>query len=108
MSSYRFLQLDVFTKRAFTGNQLAVFPDAVGLETHLMQQIAREMNFSETTFVFPPETKDTHAPVRIFTPRTPNQLRSLPAGRLRWTSIAVPRWTSKIGGAADKAANLMR
>jgi trans-2,3-dihydro-3-hydroxyanthranilate isomerase len=69
MSSYRFLQLDVFTKRAFTGNQLAVFPDAVGLDTHVMQQIAREMNFSETAFVFPPETQDTHTRVRIFTPR---------------------------------------
>jgi len=58
-----------FTNRPLQGNQLAVFPDAANLEPVLMQSIALEMAFSETTFVLPPETSDTHARVRIFTPR---------------------------------------
>ena len=43
---------DVFTTRQFGGNQLAVFPNARGLSDKAMQSIARELNFSETTFVF--------------------------------------------------------
>src|SRR6516164_2923161 len=53
MKSYRYLQLDVFTEHLFGGNQLAVFLDARGLATSTMQAIAREMNFSETTFALP-------------------------------------------------------
>ncbi len=68
MRSYRYLQLDVFTDRAFGGNQLAVFVDGRGLTADLMQTIAKEMNFSETTFVLPPEKPDTDARMRIFTP----------------------------------------
>lgn len=68
MSRYRYLHLDVFTDRPFTGNQLAVFPEAAGLDTATMQRIATEMAFSETAFVFPPETSATDARVRIFTP----------------------------------------
>ena len=68
MRSYRFLQLDVFTDRLFGGNQLAVFPDGRGLSTDTMQAIAREMNFSETTFVLPPEQPGTDFRMRIFTP----------------------------------------
>src|SRR5438067_13350372 len=68
MRSYRFLQLDVFTDRLFGGNQLAVFPDARGLAAETMQAIAKEMNFSETTFVLPPDTRGTDARLRIFTP----------------------------------------
>src|SRR5262249_17451311 len=48
--------------------QLAVFLDGRGVETKLMQRIAREMNLSESTFVLPAETDDTLARVRIFTP----------------------------------------
>ena len=54
MTNYRFLQLDVFTDRAFGGNPLAVFPEGEGLSTEVMQQIAREMNLSETVFVLKP------------------------------------------------------
>jgi trans-2,3-dihydro-3-hydroxyanthranilate isomerase len=54
MSSYRFIQLDVFTDNAFTGNPLAVFPEAEGITDERMLQIAREMNLSETVFVLPP------------------------------------------------------
>lgn len=66
--SYRFVQVDVFTDRVFGGNPLAVFLDARGLDDALMQQIAREMNLSETVFLFPPSRPDYAAALRIFTP----------------------------------------
>jgi trans-2,3-dihydro-3-hydroxyanthranilate isomerase len=66
--SYRFVQVDVFTDRVFGGNPLAVFLDARGLDDALMQQIAREMNLSETVFLFPPSRPDCAAALRIFTP----------------------------------------
>jgi len=65
------LHYDVFTDRAFAGNQLAVYLDGRGLSTDAMQAIAKEMNFSETTFVLPPEAKDSgnvDVRMRIFTP----------------------------------------
>jgi trans-2,3-dihydro-3-hydroxyanthranilate isomerase len=68
MRSYRFLQFDVFTERLFGGNQLAVFPDARGLSAETMQAVAKEMNFSETTFVLPAEQPGTDFRLRIFTP----------------------------------------
>ena len=68
MTAFRFLHLDVFTGEVFGGNQLAVFPDARELSSRLMQAIAREMAFSETTFVLPPETTSTDVRMRIFTP----------------------------------------
>ena len=64
---YRYYICDVFTDTRFGGNQLAVLPHAVGLSTQQMQQIAREFNFSETTFVFPSNAGHTRH-VRIFTP----------------------------------------
>jgi trans-2,3-dihydro-3-hydroxyanthranilate isomerase len=64
---YRYYTCDVFTDTRFGGNQLAVLPQAVGLSTQQMQQIAREFNFSETTFVFPSKAGHTRH-VRIFTP----------------------------------------
>jgi trans-2,3-dihydro-3-hydroxyanthranilate isomerase len=51
--TYEFVQLDVFTQRPLEGNPLAVFPDAPGLSDAEMQAVAREMNLSETTFIFP-------------------------------------------------------
>ena len=68
MPSYPFIQLDVFTDQLFTGNPLAVFPDAKGLSDEQMQQIAREMNLSETVFVLPPEDESALRRLRIFTP----------------------------------------
>jgi trans-2,3-dihydro-3-hydroxyanthranilate isomerase len=68
LRSYRYIHLDVFTDRVFGGNQLAVFLDGRGLSTATMQSIAKEMNFSETTFVLPAERPDTDMRVRIFTP----------------------------------------
>ena len=64
---YRYYICDVFTETRFGGNQLAVLPEAVGLSTEQMQKIAREFNFSETTFVFPAKAGHTRH-VRIFTP----------------------------------------
>jgi len=63
----RYYTCDVFTDTRFGGNQLAVLPEAEGLSTAQMQQIAREFNYSETTFVLPPEAGHTRR-VRIFTP----------------------------------------
>lgn len=65
---YKFYQVDVFTRDPFGGNPLAVFPDAAGLSDSSMLQIAREMNLSETTFVFPAEWSGVDFEVRIFTP----------------------------------------
>src|SRR6476646_70667 len=68
--SYEFVQLDVFTQTALAGNPLAIFPDARELTDAEMQALAREMNLSETTFVFPrdaaTEARDGKK-VRIFT-----------------------------------------
>jgi trans-2,3-dihydro-3-hydroxyanthranilate isomerase len=66
--SYRYLHYDVFTDHLFGGNQLAVILDGRGLSPETMQAIAVEMNFSETTFVLPPETPGTDVRMRIFTP----------------------------------------
>ncbi len=60
--------LDVFTNKPFRGNQLAVFPAPRGLTKNRMQNIAREINFSETTFILPAKDKEADAQVRIFTP----------------------------------------
>lgn len=65
---YRFFTADVFTERAFGGNQLAVLPEAPGLDDGQMQQVAREFNFPETVFVFPPEDERHTRKLRIFTP----------------------------------------
>jgi trans-2,3-dihydro-3-hydroxyanthranilate isomerase len=65
--SKQFVIADVFTDERFGGNQLAVFTDASGLDSATMQNIAREMNYSETTFLLPPE-RDGDYRVRIFTP----------------------------------------
>jgi trans-2,3-dihydro-3-hydroxyanthranilate isomerase len=65
---FSFLQYDVFTSEPLLGNQLAVFLDARGLDTERMQRIAREMNFSESTFILPAEREDTDVRMRIFTP----------------------------------------
>jgi len=81
MRTYRYLHYDVFTDVPFEGNQLAVFPEPAGLSTEEMQTITREMNFSECTFIFPPDppqvtagspgpagTKPMDVCMRIFTP----------------------------------------
>lgn len=66
--SLKFYQADVFTREPFGGNPVAVFPDAKGLSDDQLQQIAREMNLSETVFVFPPTDPAAVVRLRIFTP----------------------------------------
>jgi len=68
--SLSFLHYDVFTHEPLTGNQLAVFLDGRGLSSERMQALAREMNFSESTFILPAETPGTDVRMRIFTPAT--------------------------------------
>jgi len=67
---FRYFVYDVFTDTAFGGNQLAVFPDARDIPEERLQPIAAEFNFSEVTFVFPPQDPAHTARVRIFTPTT--------------------------------------
>jgi trans-2,3-dihydro-3-hydroxyanthranilate isomerase len=66
--SLKFYQADVFTAQPFGGNPVAVFPEAQGLTDDQLQQIAREMNLSETVFVFPPSDPAAVVRLRIFTP----------------------------------------
>ena len=63
-----FYQADVFTTMPFGGNPVAVIPDAQGLSDLELQQIAREMNLSETVYVLPPTDPAAAVKVRIFTP----------------------------------------
>ena len=68
--SIHFLILDVFATEKYTGNQLAVCLNAADLTDIQMQQIAREINFSETTFITHPELVNGGYNTRIFTPMT--------------------------------------
>ena len=67
MPPLRYLLLDVFTSTPFEGNQLAVYPKPGALTAAQMQKVAQEMNFSETTFIYPPESGGD-VRMRIFTP----------------------------------------
>lgn len=80
MPRYRFETVDVFTDRRFGGNPLAVFPEAQGLSSTEMQQLALKLNLSETNFVLPPENPACSA--RAFASST---------GPQRWHSPAIPQ-----------------
>src|SRR5436190_24272354 len=67
MGSYRYVVCDVFTDTPLAGNQVAVFTDARDIPEGQLQPLAREMNYSESTFVYPPEGDGTIR-MRIFTP----------------------------------------
>jgi trans-2,3-dihydro-3-hydroxyanthranilate isomerase len=67
MASLRYVIADVFTDRPLEGNGLAVFTDARELAEERLQPLARELNLSETVFVYPAE-QGGHAKIRIFTP----------------------------------------
>jgi trans-2,3-dihydro-3-hydroxyanthranilate isomerase len=64
---FRYVVCDVFTNEPLAGNQLAVFTDARAIPEEDLQRLAKEMNFSETTFIYPPKA-DGHVFMRIFTP----------------------------------------
>ncbi len=78
-----FILVDVFTSRPFGGNQLAVFTDAAVLSASEMQELAHEMNFSESTFVMPAESSGTRR-VRIFTPRREVPMAGHPTVGTTW------------------------
>jgi trans-2,3-dihydro-3-hydroxyanthranilate isomerase len=67
VATHRYVVCDVFTNTPLEGNQLAVFTDAREIPESQLQRLAKELNFSETTFVYPPEG-DGHIRMRIFTP----------------------------------------
>jgi trans-2,3-dihydro-3-hydroxyanthranilate isomerase len=67
VAAFRYVVCDVFTSEPLSGNQLAVFTDAREIPEAQLQRLAKEMNFSETTFVYPPQA-DGHIHMRIFTP----------------------------------------
>ena len=68
MAAITFHTVDVFAEQRHAGNQLAVFRNAGGFSDEQMQRIAREMNFSETTFILSDDQRDGGYDVRIFTP----------------------------------------
>src|SRR6201993_370523 len=99
MSVLRYVRLDVFTNQPFTGIQLAVFPDAAGIDDQRMQRIANEKALPETTFVFPPEAPETDVRVRIFTPT-----RELPmAGSPTIGTVFALAGAGRLRASADKA-----
>ncbi len=65
---YNYYIADVFTRQIFNGAQIAVFPNAEGLSQQQMQLVARELNLSETVFVFHPDKQNTSRVMRIFSP----------------------------------------
>jgi trans-2,3-dihydro-3-hydroxyanthranilate isomerase len=79
--------VDVFTDKALAGNQLAVVLDGRKLTTTLMQRIARELNFSETTFVLPPDDPAHAARVRIFTPTFEMRFAGHPTIGTAWVLV---------------------
>ena len=98
MSVYRYVRLDVFSNQPFTGIQLAMFPDAAGIDERRMQRIANEMALPETTFVFPPAAPGTAARVRIFTPT-----RELPmAGSPTIGTVFALAGSGRLRASADK------
>lgn len=70
MKKYQFYIVDVFAKNKYEGNQLAVIINAHGLSDREMQQIAKEMNYSETSFILTGEKRNKGYDVRIFTPES--------------------------------------
>lgn len=69
MQTLKYTLVDVFTTQAFGGNPLAVFHDGSGLGSKTMQQIANELNLSETAFICPPAKQQNQVSLRIFTPQ---------------------------------------
>jgi len=83
-SRIAFSLIDVFSSRPFRGNQLAVFHDAGRLKGAQMQTLAREMNFSESTFVIPAPRRPAPVRVRIFTPRREIPMAGHPTVGTAW------------------------
>src|SRR6516165_5493792 len=96
-SQIAFTLVDVFSSRPFRGNQLAVFHDAGRLTAARMQTLAREMNFSESTFVIPGPQRREPVRVRIFTPRREIPMAGHPTIGTAW--VLASRGELRIGEA---------
>ncbi len=97
----RYHTLDVFTDRVFGGNPLAVFPDATGIPERHLGAIARELNLSETVFVYPPRTPHGTRRVRIFTPGGEVPFAGHPTVGTAWLLVATGAVTTpqaEVGG----------
>jgi trans-2,3-dihydro-3-hydroxyanthranilate isomerase len=99
-----YLHYDVFTDEALAGNQLAVFLDARALAGERMQRIAREMNFSESTFILPSETRGTNVRIRIFSPATEMPMAGHPTigstfalAHVGFIPVGAPRFVCELG-----------
>jgi trans-2,3-dihydro-3-hydroxyanthranilate isomerase len=100
----RFVTLDVFTDKRFAGNPLAVVLEPDGLDDAAMQTVAREFNFPETVFVFPPADRANRAALRIFTPARELPFAGHPTvgtavllGRLDGSDAAIFTLEEKVG-----------
>src|SRR5687768_15618435 len=101
MPQLRYHLVDVFTDTPFGGNPLAVYMDGRGLSGEQMQNIAREMNLSETTFILPAEDAANDFRVRIFTPRRELPMAGHPT--IGTTFILGREKMIDVSGAAGKA-----
>ena len=116
MVNCEFLTVDVFTDRRFGGNPLAVFPEADGLVNAVMQALAREFNYAETTFVLPPADPAHTARVRIFTPANEIPFAGHPnvgtafvlAARMEAAGVALPARMLFEEGAGIVPVDLLR
>ena len=90
-----FYIVDVFTEKKYAGNQLAVFFDADDLTTSQMQEITREINFAESTFVTALDIEGKEANVRIFTPASEMKFAGHPVLGTSWV-ILNKIWNSAI------------
>ena len=85
---HRYYVVDVFAERPYAGNQLAVVIGTAGLSDETMQQVAAEMNFSETTFVAPEPEANGGYRVRIFTPQREIPMAGHPTVGTAWVLAA--------------------
>ncbi|WP_343614344.1 PhzF family phenazine biosynthesis protein [Flavobacterium sp.] len=85
--SLPFYIVDVFADRKYAGNQLAVFLDAQNLSSEEMQQMAREINFAESTFITKLDRENNKAEIRIFTPSQEMQFAGHPIIGTSWVII---------------------
>jgi trans-2,3-dihydro-3-hydroxyanthranilate isomerase len=90
VSERDYLTLDVFTTKPFGGNQVAIIPDARGLDGETMQRVTKEFNYSETTFILPPpEGSECVAQVRIFTPTNEIPFAGHPNVGTAWAVVSM-------------------
>jgi trans-2,3-dihydro-3-hydroxyanthranilate isomerase len=96
VATHNFTICDVFAREKFAGNQLAVFADAATMAPGLMQTLAREIHFSETTFILADQPGPKGWPVRIFTPA-----REVPFAGHPTLGTAFVIWDLFLGRKAD-------